>query len=386
MGTGSRRVRRRHRRNSADRISGLPDDLLHNILLRLDSTPEAVRTSVLSRRWRRVWTAVPALSFGTGVEHLDNARRASTLRGIDAVIGAHAAPTVDRITVTVGLRRNSGNNPARFRRLAPLLRFASLRLAGELSIQFARSPLSWGKTSKTRRELEVPVCEGATTIDLRLPARLRLAATGIFAALRVLKISCSRLREADLERAVSTQCPRLQELSLSTFELALKDVSIRSDSLERLELSGYVANRKITVDAPRLVRLEMGRTSGFGRWTGHGSHINAPELAELIWHNLYGTKCDQIVKTRRHLQRLEVVLQRNDQLKMSGLLARFHYVHQMDLHISIPCSFLDSGDDNFSLSLSTYAILFLSTYLPICCLEKRSLISAYYHPYGPTLY
>jgi hypothetical protein len=40
----------------ADRINDLPDHLLHRILICLPSTDDAVRTSVLSRRWRRVWT------------------------------------------------------------------------------------------------------------------------------------------------------------------------------------------------------------------------------------------------------------------------------------------------------------------------------------------
>ncbi|CAN6168368.1 unnamed protein product [Urochloa humidicola] len=54
---------RRVRRDGADRISSLPDDLLHVILLSLRDTAAAARTSVLSRRWRRVWAHVPGLSF-----------------------------------------------------------------------------------------------------------------------------------------------------------------------------------------------------------------------------------------------------------------------------------------------------------------------------------
>ncbi|GJN11453.1 hypothetical protein PR202_ga29648 [Eleusine coracana subsp. coracana] len=52
-----------HHRPGEDHISGLPDDLLHLILLRLGSTRVAARTSVLSRRWRRVWTHLPRLDL-----------------------------------------------------------------------------------------------------------------------------------------------------------------------------------------------------------------------------------------------------------------------------------------------------------------------------------
>ncbi|XP_066164496.1 F-box/LRR-repeat protein At3g03360-like [Oryza sativa Japonica Group] len=46
-----------------DRISALPDDLLHVILSILGDATMVTRTAVLSRRWRRVWTHAQKLSF-----------------------------------------------------------------------------------------------------------------------------------------------------------------------------------------------------------------------------------------------------------------------------------------------------------------------------------
>lgn len=45
-----------------DRISELPDVLLHHILSYL-TTEDAIRTGVLSKRWRYVWTLAPNLEF-----------------------------------------------------------------------------------------------------------------------------------------------------------------------------------------------------------------------------------------------------------------------------------------------------------------------------------
>ncbi|KAJ0427749.1 putative F-box domain-containing protein [Helianthus annuus] len=45
-----------------DRLSSLPDDLIHKILSFV-SIKQAVETSVLSPRWKYIWTSMPYLNF-----------------------------------------------------------------------------------------------------------------------------------------------------------------------------------------------------------------------------------------------------------------------------------------------------------------------------------
>ena len=48
----------------SDRLSSLPDDLIHKILSFL-SLQQAIETSALSSRWRYIWTSMPYLDFST---------------------------------------------------------------------------------------------------------------------------------------------------------------------------------------------------------------------------------------------------------------------------------------------------------------------------------
>lgn len=47
---------------AVDRLSGLPDPIIRRILSFVPSL-EAVRMSLLSRRWRDMWRSVPVLYF-----------------------------------------------------------------------------------------------------------------------------------------------------------------------------------------------------------------------------------------------------------------------------------------------------------------------------------
>ncbi|CAL5062298.1 unnamed protein product [Urochloa decumbens] len=229
-----------------DRISGLPDELLHGILLRLRSARAAARTSVLSRRWHHAASRLPTLLlFGP-----DAPPPASILDSVDAALAAYRAPSVKHLAITFP-RKSPAVLP---HRVAPWLRFASERVAGTLFLSFPYQ-VTWPAAAPEEPEVELPVCGGATEINLTLEYRwrLRVQLAGLFTALTTLRIHSVTMEGSELTVLVSTQCPNLRELSLYVKLVAASDVSICSDSL-------YSAVQKAHISAPKLARLV---------WKGH---------------------------------------------------------------------------------------------------------------------
>ncbi|TVU38524.1 hypothetical protein EJB05_11898, partial [Eragrostis curvula] len=73
-----------------DLISALPDEVLQSILGCLPSAADAAQTSVLSRRWRRVWTSCRSLTF-TVEQQIPLSAHSSTADAVDAALAAYSA-------------------------------------------------------------------------------------------------------------------------------------------------------------------------------------------------------------------------------------------------------------------------------------------------------
>ncbi|CAL5083404.1 unnamed protein product [Urochloa decumbens] len=297
-----------------DRISSLPDDLIHVILVRLRDTAAAARTSVLSRRWRRVWAYLPELSF-----HLN--------RDVDAALAAHAAGTPVSL-LEMGLptwkpprAADPGGLPNR------LLQFASRRVAGE--IRLALHPCMHRVD-----EIVLPTCERATAIKLSICRHtLRFQphpGGGTFAALATLRIENAYVYGGELEDVVSSRCcPRLKELFLEQVTLMDQDhwLSLRSDSVERLEMAVNVyAHLRLQVIAPEL-RILSPRSR-----TLADCHIVAPKLSELYWWGRYDPVRHHIREAGSHLRRLEIG--GTDSVEPM-LMRRFNTVHKLRVTIIV---------------------------------------------------
>nr|GEV43617.1 hypothetical protein [Tanacetum cinerariifolium] len=69
-----------------DRISALPDCVILEILSRLPTTKDAIRTSCLSKRWRPLWTLLPNLIFINDINTPDAESRCYFFSCVDKTI------------------------------------------------------------------------------------------------------------------------------------------------------------------------------------------------------------------------------------------------------------------------------------------------------------
>ncbi|CAN6338774.1 unnamed protein product [Urochloa humidicola] len=290
----------RRRRSGEDLISGLPDELLHAVLVRLGSARAAARTSVLSRRWRRVWAHMPELLLDSPSPPPGPAP-ASFLDAVDGALAGCLSPALDRLAISLNA---DSDLRAPARRVVPWLRFAAERVAGELCLvvppRFALPLRPPTPVEVERAELELPACGGAKAITLfpQTTWWLRPPPAGLFAALTALKIHGGHMEAGELSTLVCAQCPRLTVMSLSVVLVAAADVSIRSDSLHSLWFQA-VNTRRLEVVAPRLEVLTLTESIQ--------AHVSAPKLAKLAWRGgAYDPHSHRFLDVGRRLKLLEI--------------------------------------------------------------------------------
>jgi hypothetical protein len=104
-----------------DRLSALPDGLLHHVMSSLKAW-EAVRTCVLARRWRHLWASAPCVDLRLGGDRDDEpedlarfARRLFRNRDASAAVDTHRLRSSDedgdfdeddaRLSIRVSIKR-----------------------------------------------------------------------------------------------------------------------------------------------------------------------------------------------------------------------------------------------------------------------------------------
>ncbi|XP_051216823.2 putative F-box/FBD/LRR-repeat protein At3g49030 [Lolium perenne] len=296
---------------SEDRLSDLPEDLLLRILDNIRDVPVAVRTSVLSSRWRRLWRLLPVLNFPfpTDPQH------------IRLALQSHEAPVIWILQAVV----LDGNPDS----MAPWLLIAAPRLFGRLSLTSRASQNgSEEDMADERGAFELPCFQNAASIRLELgPLGVSMPPLGVFARLNDLSLVCVQLHGPCMlgDLVSSPRCPVLRKLIIkeasglgnlaihsdSLIAISLKDVhlhpadalgpgqvTIESNSLLQMELMSVHSLQQLTITAAALKCIYV--DSCFANYRARASRHNqpvaniyAPRLKSLYWHDAYDPSSTQ---------------------------------------------------------------------------------------------
>ncbi|KAM6572743.1 hypothetical protein CsatA_016823 [Cannabis sativa] len=310
--------------NDIDRISELPDALIHHILTLLP-TKTVAQTSLLSKRWRSLWYTFPDLDFDFTNSHHFSPSQHFTQSSIYSRQAYYDGLT-DPISQVFNLRdkittatNNTSSNSADIR---------TLRVRTTNSISLSRlNDLIRRAVRHNVQQLELDVitdenimfprsviqCESLRVLSLksrraafRLPPDLSVMKTG-FPSLVSFSLSNVVLIDNDhrmlLDLFSHSSFPLLTKLSIDRC-LGLKHLRIGCRALEEFELKFCDCLRSLEICCPKLVTLRV-RTcfeefyrddddDEIASWV----KIDAPKLRSLVWEENAVTDSSSLVNLR----------------------------------------------------------------------------------------
>ncbi|KAF7120504.1 hypothetical protein RHSIM_Rhsim13G0198300 [Rhododendron simsii] len=239
-----------------DRISSLPDSLLIHILS-LIPTKYAVRTSILSLRWKDLWAFVPSLDFNEWLSAKtvpDN--DLSFMNFVDRVLLLHKLPSIEKFAVR-------GHSGIAVSHLREWIRVAIMRHVRAVDIQmFADCPLSLPS--------ELFTCKTLIQLSLGKELEFDTPLSSVWLPnLKDLDVSLDHPGN-DITQKLFSNCPMLEDLYIRANMENEKDIvlNVCAPALKTLELKlvafldfeqldwGLVLSRnKIIINAPVLEDL-----------------------------------------------------------------------------------------------------------------------------------
>jgi hypothetical protein len=202
---------------AADRISGLPDDVLRDVISRLP-TKDAARTTAFSRRWRGVWPSTPLVLADSHSHSLPAAT-------VSRALAAHPGPF--RCVYLAG-----ASVPAHPSEVARLLQLLAVKDIQDLVL--ANRPTTDAADLETLVTLPGAIfaCTSLTRLDIcfwSFPDIFTLPPAAVFPSLRELNLVSIAVDERELTFLLE-RCPVLEKLVVFWSRRAVP-ICIRSSSL-----------------------------------------------------------------------------------------------------------------------------------------------------------
>ncbi|KAI3444813.1 hypothetical protein Pfo_001478, partial [Paulownia fortunei] len=223
-----------------DRLSPLPDDVLHRVLSSLDFL-DVVRTSVLSKRWRFVWTSVPYLNF-----NMDWFMKYNYDQKIELLEPRYKF--WDFIKWALLLRDGSQiiriclyTDNTMAEQLNGLLRVASRQKVQELCFLDG---------DYTADELEFPrvLCETLTVLTMNFRDTIPLRVTAVFSSLRSLNLTRVLISCDAAEKLLSSGCVKLENVYLEDCQVRdIEQINISACNLKYLTIVNVCTCEKFWV-------------------------------------------------------------------------------------------------------------------------------------------
>lgn len=229
-----------------DRISKLPDDVIHRILSSFDMK-YAVQTSILSRRWKRIWTSMSCLNFNSRLFHT---------KPLFAKFVKHALSHRNNHIKVSSLDLSFTGTTAQFF-VKDIVKYAYLYNVSQLTMKWATNMVH-----ELPRYLFSSYTLKHLTLNDESPYRVKSshlpASAWHFPALETLNLSNMRLDcGGDKRLDLFTKCVNLKDLTLHGFYMhGLEIFSVCAPQLVNLTFTDSVTfPNEFKVVAPQLKKL-----------------------------------------------------------------------------------------------------------------------------------
>nr|CAB3458237.1 unnamed protein product [Digitaria exilis] len=269
-----------------DRISDLSDNILHQILVLIPFL-EAVRTCVLSRRWRGVWTRLPLLILHAG-EDAPPPRVRRFADHMDGVLRGYSDANVDVDNLFVWVDSDTViTNPVRLAAAAAHL--AARRVTGRLAIFLSPTSADMYHMAGDGEAvlLQLPCLPRVTHFSLTfIGVHLEMPMAGTFASLTSMYLAGVRFTDdgEGISDVVSSRCPRIKILDLLTVR-GLRTLTVVSRSLVSLRLCGVMELERLRVVAAELGEMVVDTCFVLNGGAGAAMLLVAPALEKLRWED-----------------------------------------------------------------------------------------------------
>ncbi|KAJ4779425.1 F-box family protein [Rhynchospora pubera] len=270
-----------------DFISNLPEDVRCKILSYL-STRDAVRTCILSSKWRYTWVMIPELSvkeddfgFSTASEQMTRAR---LVKFVDILLYLHNGP-IFKFKLEAG--KSCRENNVRVAFIRWILHLSRRKEFYEFSCSSSSQHLFYLPTT-------LFLCRGLSILNLH-DCRINLpSAFEGFKLMRVLELQGCVISGDDIEKLVSS-CPILDELVLRTASFGLSNpynelsLKICAPKLKKLIIHGRFVS--LLLKTPCLVKACFDLEVRLARVNGRANLVEVlgalPEVEVLGFHQQF---------------------------------------------------------------------------------------------------